>query len=109
MLSTMAKHMIKFVNTEVLSELRIMTKRTRKLARMPKLQTVTVTIVDRGIGDYRVLLPSVVFKMNTESSKVLLLFIFPVILTHSLHTDSTRKVLDPCNIFNKVINLVACM
>ena len=60
MVSTIAKYMIKFMNTEVLREVRLITKRTRELAIMPKPQTVSVTTVDIGIGDSRVLLASVV-------------------------------------------------
>ena len=94
------------MNTEVLREVRRITKRTRELAIMPKLQTVTVTSVDRGIGDSRVLLASVVFKMNSETSNVVLLFILLVISNHCLYINSKIMVWNPCNIINKAINLV---
>ena len=101
MVSKIANHMIKFMNTELLSELRMITKRTRKLAKMPKPQTATVIIVERGTGDGIVLLPSVV-KIDTRPAKVVLLLILPAIFMHSLHIDSKLKVCNPCNISKKI-------
>ena len=47
--------------------------------------------------------------MNSKPSKVVLLFMLLVIFNHRLYINSKIMVWNPCNIFNKDINLVVLL
>ena len=68
------------MNTEVRRELKRIVKMTRTLANMPKLQTVTVQIVDVGNGYGReVLCPTVLVVFKTKSVSFMV-FAFSILL-----------------------------
>ena len=84
MVSKIDKHMIKFMNTEVLSSLRMITRRTRKLAKMPRIQTIPIMIVDRGIEENRLPLPYELLTIDSKLSEVVLSFSSSAISRHKL-------------------------
>ena len=70
-LSNIPRLIINFMNTEVLRKLKTIMEITRKLANIPKLQPVTVKIVDVGNGYGRVTFcPTALVVFQIESIKV---------------------------------------